>query len=65
MASEMEEYAGVQSEGKRTVSSQMLQTNIQPAILQAGVGYWLESPDPGPDGFRFRLQATFVLPKLF
>lgn len=36
-----------------------------PVNLQAGVGYWLESPDPAPDGFRFRLQATFVLPKLF
>ena len=36
-----------------------------PVSLQAGVGYWLESPETGPDGFRFRLQATFVLPKLF
>lgn len=36
-----------------------------PVSLQAGLGYWLESPDAGPDGFRFRLQATFVLPKLF
>jgi hypothetical protein len=36
-----------------------------PVSLQAGVGYWLESPDTGPDSFRFRLQATFVLPKLF
>jgi len=36
-----------------------------PVNLQAGVGYWLESPETGPDGFRFRLQATFVLPKLF
>jgi len=36
-----------------------------PVSLQAGIGYWLESPDAGPDGFRFRLQATFVLPKLF
>lgn len=36
-----------------------------PVSLQAGVGYWLESPDTGPEGFRFRLQANFVLPKLF
>ncbi|THB77865.1 MAG: transporter [Desulfobulbaceae bacterium] len=36
-----------------------------PVSLQAGVGYWLESPDSGPDGVRFRFQATFVLPKLF
>jgi len=36
-----------------------------PVSLQAGVGYWVESPEAGPEGFRFRLQATFVLPKLF
>jgi hypothetical protein len=36
-----------------------------PVNLQSGIGYWLESPETGPDGFRFRLQATFVLPKLF
>ena len=34
-----------------------------PVSLQAGVGYWMESPDTGPEGFRFRLQANFVLPK--
>jgi hypothetical protein len=34
-----------------------------PVSLQAGVGYWLDSPDAGPEGFRFRLQANFVLPK--
>jgi hypothetical protein len=34
-----------------------------PVSLQAGVGYWVESPDNGPEGFRFRLQANFVLPK--
>jgi len=34
-----------------------------PVSLQAGVGYWLESPDAAAEGFRFRLQANFVLPK--
>lgn len=34
-----------------------------PVSLSAGVGYWAESPDSGPEGFRFRLQANFVLPK--
>jgi hypothetical protein len=34
-----------------------------PVNLQVGVGYWVESPDTGPEGFRFRLQANFVLPK--
>ena len=34
-----------------------------PVSLQAGVGRWLTSPDSGPDGWRFRVQANFVLPK--
>jgi hypothetical protein len=34
-----------------------------PVSLQAGVGRWLTTPDSGPDGWRFRLQANFVLPK--
>jgi hypothetical protein len=34
-----------------------------PVSLQAGVGYWVESPDAGPEGWRFRLQANIVLPK--
>ena len=32
-----------------------------PVNLQAGVGYWLETPDGGPEDFRFRLQMQFVL----
>lgn len=34
-----------------------------PVSLQAGVGYWAESPDSGPKGVRFRLQANIVLPR--
>ena len=34
-----------------------------PVSLQGGVGYWAESPDNGPEGFRFRLQANIVLPR--
>lgn len=34
-----------------------------PVSLSGGVGYWLESPDNAADGWRFRLQANFVLPK--
>jgi len=34
-----------------------------PVSLQAGVGYWLDAPDAGPEGWRFRVQANFVLPK--
>ncbi|GAB6905211.1 hypothetical protein JCM12296A_10460 [Desulfosarcina cetonica] len=36
-----------------------------PVSLQAGVGYWLEAPETGPEGWRFRFQANFVLPNLF
>ena len=34
-----------------------------PVNFQAGIGYWLESPDRGAEGVRFRFQATVVLPR--
>jgi len=35
-----------------------------PVSLQAGVGYWLDSPeDVGPEGWRFRTAITLILPK--
>jgi hypothetical protein len=43
--------------------SKLVRWGKLPVSLQAGVGYWVESPDAGPEGFRFRLQANFVLPK--
>jgi len=45
--------------------SKLVRWGKLPVSLQAGIGYWAESPQTGPEGFRFRLQATFVLPKLF
>ena len=45
--------------------SKLVKWGKVPVSLQAGVGYWLESPNTGPEGWRFRLQANFVLPKLF
>jgi len=36
-----------------------------PVSLQAGVGYWLASPETAAEEFRFRLQANFVLPKFY
>jgi len=45
--------------------SKLVKWGKLPVSLQAGVGYWAESPDAGPEGFRFRLQANFVLPKPF
>jgi len=46
-------------------ASKLVKLGKLPVSLQASVGYWAESPDAGPEGFRFRLQATSVLPKLF
>ena len=34
-----------------------------PVSLQAGAGYWLDAPDTAAEGWRFRFQANFVLPK--
>jgi hypothetical protein len=34
-----------------------------PVSVQGGLGYWVESPDNGPEGLRFRLQANIVLPR--
>ncbi|WP_328701293.1 transporter [Sedimentitalea arenosa] len=34
-----------------------------PVNFMGGVGYWLESPDGGPDDWRFRLQVQFVFSK--
>jgi hypothetical protein len=42
--------------------SKLVQWGKLPLSLQAGLGYWVESSDAGPEGFRFRLQANFVLP---
>lgn len=45
--------------------SKLVQWGKLPVSLQGGIGYWLDSPDSGPEGFRFRFQANFVLPKNF
>jgi hypothetical protein len=34
-----------------------------PVSLQAGAGYWAESPEGAAEGWRLRFQANFVLPK--
>ena len=43
--------------------SKLVRWGKLPVSLQGGVGYWLDSPDTGPEGLRFRFQANFVLPK--
>jgi hypothetical protein len=45
--------------------SKLVKLGRLPVSLQGGVGYWAESPDTGPEGLRFRFQASLVLPKLF
>ena len=42
--------------------SRLVKFGKLPVSLQAGIGYWLESPDSGPKGIRYRLQANIVLP---
>ena len=43
--------------------SKLFKLGKPPVSLQGGAGYWAESPDAGPEGFRFRLQANVVLPR--
>jgi hypothetical protein len=45
--------------------SKLVKWGKLPVSLQAGLGYWLVSPNTGPEGWRIRFQANFVLPKLF
>jgi hypothetical protein len=44
-------------------ASKLVTLGKLPVSLQAGVGYWIESPNTGPDGLRYRFQANIVLPK--
>jgi len=43
--------------------AKLVKVNKQPIQLTAGVRYWAESPDNGPDGFGARLAITFLFPK--
>jgi hypothetical protein len=43
--------------------SQLLKIGQQPISLQAGVRYWAESPDNGPEGWGFRFSVTFLFPR--
>ncbi len=42
--------------------NQLMKIGDQPIQVGAGVRYWAESPDNGPDGWGFRLQFTFLFP---
>lgn len=43
--------------------SQMLKIGGQPIQLMAGVRYWADSPEAGPEGWGFRVGLTFLFPK--
>jgi len=43
--------------------SKLVRIGKLPVSLQAGAGYWLDAPDSGPEGIRYRLQMNIVLPK--
>jgi hypothetical protein len=42
---------------------QLLRLGKQPVQFGAGVRYWADSPDNGPEDWGFRLQLTFLFPK--
>lgn len=42
--------------------SKLVKFGNRPVSLQAGVGYWAESPAGGPEGWRFRAAMTFLFP---
>ncbi len=43
--------------------SKLVNFGAQPVSFQAGVRYWAEAPDAGPDGFGFRGGVTLLFPK--
>ena len=43
--------------------AKLVKVDKQPIQLTAGIRYWAESPDNGPDGFGARLAITFLFPK--
>ncbi len=45
------------------VVSKLVVIDKQPISLAAGVRYWAESPELGPDGFGARAAITFLFPK--
>jgi hypothetical protein len=45
------------------VPAKLVRWGKLPVSLQGVIGYWAESSATGPESWRFRLQANFVLPK--
>lgn len=45
------------------IASQLVKVCDQPIQIGAGVRYWAESPDNGPEDWGFRIQVTFLFPQ--
>jgi len=45
------------------VVQQLMKAGKLPLQVGAGVRYWVDSPDYGPEGWGVRVQVTFLLPK--
>jgi hypothetical protein len=45
------------------LASKLVDVGGRKVSLGGGVGYWLDSPEGGPHGWRFRLVATLLFPK--
>jgi hypothetical protein len=43
--------------------SKLTRIGAVPVSLQAGLGYWLDAPDAGPEGLRARIAITVLLPR--
>lgn len=43
--------------------SKLVQLGSQPVSFGAGLRYWAETPENGPEGFGFRLSMTLLFPK--
>jgi len=43
--------------------AKLIKVGKQPISLQAGLRYWADSPDSGPDGIGARFAITFLFPK--
>ncbi|SEH68987.1 hypothetical protein SAMN05216228_10063 [Rhizobium tibeticum] len=43
--------------------AKLITVNKQPISLTAGIRYWADAPDNGPNGLGFRVALTFLFPK--
>ncbi|WP_436798698.1 hypothetical protein [Mesorhizobium escarrei] len=63
MDGSVELYFGPQPSAGANSNLVLTKIGEQPVSFIAGVRYWAESPDSGPDGFGFGGVMTFLFPK--